>query len=311
MLATLATRPFSGSEWLFEIKYDGVRVLAERSGDKVELYGRNRTVISSRYPELRVALKHLPCDRFVIDGEIVAPDENGRPSFQKLQARMHLTRARDIAQALAAVPVEGMFFDCLALDGHDLRALQLLERKEFLKSLLPPLGLARYGDHVMAAGDDLFRAASEMALEGIIGKKINSRYGGGRSREWIKIKCQRRQEFVIGGYTEPQGGRTCFGALHLGLYDGQKLIYISKVGTGFDDKTLKTIWQKMQPLKRPRSPFDKKSPGGRGHSWVEPTLVCEVRFSDWTHDGGIRHPAFLGLRADKEPKACRKEEPSR
>jgi bifunctional non-homologous end joining protein LigD len=309
MLATLEAQPFSGSEWLFEIKYDGVRVLAERKGDTVELYGRNQTVISSRYPELRDALKHLPCDRFVIDGEIVALDESGKPSFQKLQARMHLTRAHDIERAVDAVPVEGVFFDCLALEGHDLRSVPLAQRKEFLKNLLPPLGLARYGDHVIHAGDDLFHAASEMGLEGIVAKRTNSRYLGARSRDWIKIKCHRRQEFVVGGYTNPQGGRTGFGALHLGLYQAGKLIYVSKVGTGFDGKTLKLIWEKMQPLKCSRSPFDVRSPSGRGHTWIEPKLVCEVRFSDWTHDGGIRHPTFLGLRADKQPGDCRKDEP--
>jgi bifunctional non-homologous end joining protein LigD len=309
MLATLQERAFSGAEWLFEIKYDGVRVLAERNGDTVELYGRNQTVISNRYPELRDALTHLPCDRFVIDGEIVALDDSGRPSFQRLQARMHLTRARDIEAAALAVPVQALFFDCLALNGHDLRSLPLLKRKELLKSFMPPLGLARYGDHVMNSGRDLFDGASKMGLEGIVAKKTDSRYAGGRSREWLKIKCQRRQEFVIGGYTEPQGGRTCFGALHLGLYDGDKLVYISKVGTGFDSKTLNAIWEKLQPLKRATSPFVEKSPSGRGHSWVEPRLVCEVRFSDWTDDGGIRHSAFLGLRTDKKPEECCKDQP--
>ena len=309
MLATLEERPFSGSEWIFEVKYDGVRVLAERHGDSVELFGRNKTAIGSRYPEVRDALNRLPLDRFIIDGEIVALDELGKPSFQMLQARMHLTNSRDIERAATLVPVESIFFDCLALDGHDLRLLPLAERKEFLKYLLPPLGLARYGDHIQTNGKDLFRAVSEMGLEGIVAKRIKSRYVGGRSRDWIKIKCQRSQEFVIGGYTGPQGGRTYFGALHLGLYQGQKLTYISKVGTGFDAKTLKSIWQEMQPLKRSASPFERKSPKGRQHCWIEPKLVCEVRFSDWTQDGGIRHPTFLGLRSDKKPEDCRMMEP--
>jgi bifunctional non-homologous end joining protein LigD len=294
---------------MFELKYDGIRVLAERNGEAVELYGRNQTVITNRYPELRDALKGLPWDRFVIDGEIIAPDELGKPSFQRLQQRMHLTRSRDVELGALAVPVEGVFFDCLAFDGRDLRLLPLAQRKEFLKNLVPPVGLARYGDHIPAAGEELFRAASEMGLEGIVAKKTRSRYSGRRSRDWLKIKCHRRQEFVVGGYTEPQGGRTGFGALHLGLYRKGKLIYISKVGTGFDSKTLRSIWEKMQPLKRPTSPFQEKSPGGRGHSWVEPKLVCEVRFSDWTDDGGIRHPTFLGLRTDRKPEDCRKDEP--
>jgi bifunctional non-homologous end joining protein LigD len=310
MLATLQDRPFSGPDWIFEIKYDGVRVLAARNGDTVELYGRNGTSITSRYPELCAALKRLPVDHFTIDGEIVAPDDQGRPSFQKLQARMHLASPRDIERAMAAAPVEGIFFDCLQLDGHDLRSLPLLERKECLKSFLAPLGQARYSDHVSEKGEAFFAAASEQGLEGIVAKRARSRYAGGRSRDWVKIKCQKRQEFVIGGYTDPQGGRSYFGALHLGLYKDKKLVYVSKVGTGFDTKTLKLIWQKMLPLKRATSPFDEKSPSGRGHHWIEPELVCEVRFAEWTQDGGIRHPAFLGLRSDKKPEDCIKEEPA-
>jgi bifunctional non-homologous end joining protein LigD len=309
MLATQQEQPFSGPEWIFEIKYDGVRVLAERKGDSVELYGRNGTEITNRYPEIKEALKRLAVERFVIDGEIVALDERGQPSFQKLQARMHLSNPRDIQQAMSAAPVEGIFFDCLAIEGHDLRSLGLLERKEILKRFLPPLGRARYSDHVEIAGKDFFEAASERRLEGIVAKKANSRYTGGRSRDWVKIKCQQRQEFVIGGYTDPQGERGYFGALHLGLYQDNKLIYVSKVGTGFDTRSLKLIWEKMQPLARAKSPFERKSPTGRGNHWLEPALVCEVRYSGWTDDGGIRQPTFLGLRPDKKPEECRKEEP--
>jgi bifunctional non-homologous end joining protein LigD len=305
MLATLEERPFSGSEWIFEVKYDGVRIVAERNGDSVQLFGRNKTVVSDRYPELRAALRRLAIDRFIIDGEIIALDELGRPSFQALQARMHLTNPRDIERAVTLVPVQAVFFDCLALDGHDLRALPLAQRKDFVKNFLPQLGMIRYGDHIPAKGEELFRAVSEMGLEGIVAKRAKSRYVAGRSRDWIKIKCQRSQEFVIGGYTAPQGGRTGFGALHLGLYQNGKLVYISKVGTGFDEKTLKSIWLKMQPLRRPTSPFERKSPKGRGNFWIQPKLVCQVRFSDWTQDRGIRHPAFLGLRDDKTPEECR------
>ena len=309
MLATAAERPFSGSEWLFEIKYDGVRLLAFRQGDSVELYGRSGQVITGRYPELVSALRALPVDRFLIDGEIVALDESGKPSFQRLQARMGLTNPHDIERAMATVPVTGMFFDCLALDGRDLRRLPLLKRKECLKLLLPPLGVVRYGDHVLEHGEAFFEAASAERLEGIVAKKAGSLYAGGRSREWIKIKCQRRQEFVIGGYTDPQGSRGYFGALHLGLYDGPRLVYVSKVGTGFDQARLKNLWELLQRLSRPTSPFDMGSPTGRGHHWVEPKLVSEVRFTEWTEDGGIRHPAFLGLREDKRPEECQRERP--
>jgi bifunctional non-homologous end joining protein LigD len=309
ILATLAERPFSGKEWLFEIKYDGVRVLAHRQKETVELYGRSGQVITGRYPDLVKALRGLPLEEFLIDGEIVALDESGKPSFARLQARMGLTKPRDIEQAVAAVPVIGIFFDCLALDGRDLRRLPLLDRKECLRLLLPPLGPVRYGDHVLQHGEAFFEVASAERLEGIVAKKVNSLYVGGRSQEWIKVKSLRRQEFVIGGYTDPQGGRSYFGALHLGIYDGPRLVYVSKVGTGFDDASLKKLWEALQPIGRPTSPFATSAPTGRGHHWVEPKLVCEVRFTEWTKDGGIRHPAFLGLRADKRPEECRRETP--
>lgn len=310
MLANLQERPPIGKEWRYEIKYDGVRVVAQRDDNSVELYGRNGQVISTRYPEICRALARLFVGKFVLDGEIVSLDERGRPSFQRLQLRMHLSNPHDIERAMAAAPAEAIFFDCLALENHDLRALPLSKRKEFLQSLLPPLGRVRYSEHFSVDGETFFNAASEHGLEGIVAKKADSRYVSGRSPNWIKIKCHKRDDFVIGGYTDPQGGRGHFGALHLGQYGSGKLIYVSKVGTGFDAKMLRLIWEKMQPLKRATSPFAEKTPGGRGHHWIEPQLVCEVRFSDWTADGGIRHPAFLGLREDKKPQDCRKEEPA-
>lgn len=309
MLASPGARPFSGKAWLFEIKYDGVRVLAWRHGETVELYGRSRQSLTARYPEVARALRALPLPRFLLDGEVVALDEGGRPSFQRLQARMHLEDPRDIERARAAVPVTGIFFDALALDGRDLRRLPLLERKECLRLLLPARGVVRYGDHVLERGEAFFEAAQAERLEGIVAKRIDSRYGGGRTREWLKIKCEHRQEFVIGGYTDPRGSRGWFGALHLGLYEDGRLVYVSKVGTGFNEATLKAVWTRLEPLRRPTSPFAAGSPAGRGHHWVEPRLVAEVRFTEWTRDGGIRHPAFLGLRDDKRPEECRRESP--
>lgn len=309
MLASLGSGPFSRKEWLFEIKYDGVRVLAVRIRKDIKLYGRKGQDITETYPEVARALRVLPVERLVIDGEIVALDETGRPSFQRLQARMHLRNPLDIERARAAVPVNGIFFDCLSLDGRDLRDLPLLQRKECLALLLPARGVIRYGDHILEHGEAFFDAASEQHLEGIVAKNTKSRYISGRSKDWIKIKCQRRQEFVIGGYTDPQGSRGHFGALHVGLYDGNQLVYVSKVGGGFDGETLGTVWAKLQPLRQSTSPFAAGTPSGRGNHWVEPRLVCEVRFSDWTHDGGIRHPIFLGLRNDKRPEECRRESP--
>jgi bifunctional non-homologous end joining protein LigD len=256
----------------------------------------------------------LRVDHFVIDGEIVALDPGGRPSFQRLQPRMALTDPREIESAAARIPVEGAFFDCVELEGHDLRRLPLTQRKECLRMLVPPLGPVHYVDHVMEHGDAFLEAAAEARLEGIVAKRASSAYTGGRSRDWIKVKCQRRGEFVIGGYTDPQGARGYFGALHIGSYDGGvsdavRLVYVSKVGTGFDHAGLKSLWENLQPRARATPPFDGGAvPKGRGHHWVEPRLVCEVRFSDWTNDGGIRHPTFLGLRSDKRPEDCRREE---
>jgi bifunctional non-homologous end joining protein LigD len=310
MLATLAAQPFSRPGWLFEVKYDGVRVLAARDGGAVELYGRAGQRFTARYPELVAALRTLPLDRFVLDGEVVALDERGRPSFQRLQSRMHLTRAADVERVRAVTPVTGILFDALALDGRDLRDLPLEARKACLALVVPARGVIHYGEHVLEHGEAFYEAASEQRIEGIVAKRMASRYTGGRSPDWVKIKCQLRQEFVIGGLTAPQGARARFGALHVGLYDGDALTYVGRVGTGFDDATLEAIWQRLQPLRRVTSPFTRGTPTGRGHTWVEPVLVCEVRFTEWTEDGGFRHPAFLGLRDDKAPTACRREMPA-
>jgi bifunctional non-homologous end joining protein LigD len=309
MLASLVDRPFSGAGWLFEPKYDGVRLLAFRDGARIELYMRSGQEVTGRYPELAQALRALPLTRFLIDGEIVAPDEAGRPSFQRLQARMGLSRPADVERARALVPVRGVFFDALALAGRDLRPLPLSERKACLALLLPPRGVLSYGEHVIERGEEFFQACCARRLEGVVAKRADSPYVSGRSRDWLKIKCQLRQEFVIGGYTDPQGSRGHFGALHLGLYEGDRLVYVSKVGTGFDAKALKLVWDRLSSLRRPTSPFATGTPAGRGHHWVEPTLVCEVRFTEWTDDGGLRHPAFLGLRDDKPARACQRETP--
>jgi bifunctional non-homologous end joining protein LigD len=311
MLATLVEQPVSGKDWLFEIKYDGVRILAHRAGGQVALFGRHGQDFTRKYPEIVEALEALPLDRFLLDGEVVTLDENGRPSFQRLQSRMHLTHPADIAQVRRTVPVSAVFFDALALDGRDLRDVPLIERKACLILVGPGGdGPLRYGDHVLEHGEAFLAEACRQQLEGIVAKKRESRYVGGRSRDWLKIKCQLRQEFVIGGYTDPQGTRGYFGALHLGLYESGRLVYVAKVGTGFDAKTLGLVWDRLRGLSRPTSPFVAGTPAGRGHHWVEPRLVCEVRFTEWTADGGIRHPAFLGMRDDKRPEECVRERPT-
>lgn len=309
MLASAGTAPFSDPGWLFEIKYDGVRVLARRRDGAVKLLGRKGDDVTPRYPEIVHALsKTAPAD-FLIDGEVVAMGEDGRPSFQRLQQRMHLTHRFDIEQAARTVPVRGVFFDCLEAAGRDLRALTLARRKQCLSMFVPERGVVQYTEHIPERGEDFHRAAAAHRLEGTIAKRAGSRYSAGRSRDWLKFKCRKRQEFVIGGYTGPSGSRLCFGALHLGLYRDGALEYVSKVGTGFDRETLGAVHQRLVALKREDSPFVAGSPAGAGHRWVEPRLVCEVEFAEWTDDGGLRHPSYLGLRDDKTPEECRREEP--
>jgi len=309
MLATLVETLPTGPDWFFEIKYDGVRVLASRVDDEVELRGRSGQVVTTKYPEVAAALRALPLARFRLDGEIVALDDEGRASFQRLQERMGLTRPADVERARAEVPVGMVVFDALGLDDRDLRRLPLEARKESLKLLVPARGVIAYGDHVEGHGAEFLAAACEQRLEGVIAKRRDSLYVSRRSRDWLKIKCQLEYGFVIGGYTVPQGTRAHFGALHLGLYENGELVYVSKVGTGFDDKTLALVVEKLRPLSRSTSPFARRSPTGRGHHWVEPRLVCQVRFTEWTRDGGIRQPAFLGLLDDKRPEECVRESP--
>ena len=307
MLATLAEKPFSRAGWVFEIKYDGVRVIAERRGDEVRMLGRSGEDITARYPEIAEGLGGLAAERFVVDGEIVAYDDSGRPSFGRLQKRMLLTRPRDVAVVMARVPVRAVFFDCLALEGRDLRGLGLLDRKQCLARILPPAGIVQAGDHVEEHGEAFFGAASEMGLEGMIGKRAESRYVGKRSTDWVKIKCQKRQEFVIGGYTEPRGGGRHFGALHVGIYEDGRLRHVTRVGSGFDAALQDQLWASLQPLVRAESPFGDTGPRGRDDHWVEPKLVCEVRFTEWTADGGLRHPIFIGMRTDRRREDVRRE----
>ena len=308
MLATLSEKPFSRPGWVFEIKYDGVRVIAERKGEDVRMYGRSGEDITARYPEIADALRGLAVEHLVVDGEIVAYDESGKPSFGHLQKRMLISKPRDVAAAMARVPVRAVFFDCLALEGRDLRKLALIDRKKVLGRALPPAGVVQAGDHIEELGEAFFEAANEMGLEGIIAKRAASPYTGKRSPDWVKIKCQRRQEFVIGGYTEPRGGGRHFGALHVGVYEDGQLRHVTRVGSGFDDAMQDRLWKELQPLSRKESPFGSTGPHGRGDHWVEPQLVCEVRFTEWTDDDGIRHPIFIGLRTDRKPEEIRRED---
>ena len=294
-LAKTIGEPFDNDKWLFEIKYDGVRVLAIREGENTHLYARSGTDITNRYPEVVLALNSIALDRFVLDGEIVAQDERGRPSFQLLQRRMHVNDARQIARLGVAVPVSYYVFDLLGFDRFDTRTLPLEERKRLLGELIHSEGPVRYCDHVVARGKDFYAAISEHELEGVVAKLRDAPYRGTRTGDWLKIKRPLTRQFVIGGYSDPDGTRTHFGALLLGQYESDgALRYTDKVGSGFNRDTLRKISRDARGSARNRHRRFAKPAAGTNRRrrktlhFVRPELVCNVRFTEWTDTR--RHP---------------------
>ena len=315
MLATLVDEPFSSDEWLFEIKWDGYRAVAFVDKGKVRLVSRNQNEFTPEFPELQEIASRVKAKQAVLDGEIVALDEQGRPSFSMMQQRSGLTtgtqrRARD-----KSVPIVYYAFDLLYADGYDVMRVDLEKRKESLKALLNTSELVRYSDHVVSQGEELYRAAREQKLEGIVAKKRNSYYIQKRSREWLKMKVTMQQECVIGGYTDPRGSREHFGSVVLGLYDDKdRLIPVGQAGSGFTQQTHEALWKRLKPLETPKSPFAFKPESPRKVHYVQPKLVAEIKFTEWTHEGQsggvkMRAPVFLGLREDKDPRECRFEMP--
>jgi DNA ligase D-like protein (predicted ligase) len=308
MLPTLVEDVPTGPGWVYELKWDGVRVLAVRAGEDVRLWSRNRIEVAAQYPEIAGAVGALAGGDVALDAEIVALDEAGRPSFQRLQRRMHVVRGR--AAAVRAVPLTAYVFDCLVVDGMDVRDATLLERKAIVRDLLRGPGPLRYSDHVDAEGRAFFEAACRRGLEGIVAKRGECPYRGGHRREWLKVKCHLRQEFVIGGYTAPKGTRAWLGSLHVGFWDGDDLVYAGRVGSGFDEAGLADLHRALVAREVPSCPFTRGTPPrDRENHWVRPELVCEVRFTEWTADERIRHPVFLGLRTDKPARGVRRERP--
>jgi bifunctional non-homologous end joining protein LigD len=306
MLATLASKPFDSPDWLFELKMDGIRALVVKDGDKFEMRTRNDRPLTERFPTLAAALKEVPGDAFVLDGEIVALDPEGHSHFELIQPRIHLSRARDIAEADERIPVYFYGFDLLYLNGFDLLRYPLEQRKAVLRKLIPANGgWVRYNDHIEEQGTAFFNAVSQHKLEGIVAKHRESPYQQTRSRYWLKIKTQHTDHFVIAGFTPPEGSRKYFGALLLGLYnkDGE-LIHVGRAGGGFDDETLKDVWEQLQPLIIPKAAFKEIPNEIRKSKWVRPTLVCEVRFGEWTSAKQLRAPIFQGLRDDVDPTDC-------
>ena len=288
MLATLAEQPFDRPNWLFEIKWDGFRAIAEIDRE-IKLYSRSGQDFSQKYPEIAQGLKAIK-NTAVLDGEIVAVDEAGKPHFQLLQ-----NYARNKKRLLYYV------FDILYADGKDLQPLPLLERKTILRTILPQSDIIKFSEHVEGKGTELFALASEQNIEGIMAKNGGSPYRQGqRGPEWLKIKTHKRQEAVICGFTEPKGSRHYFGSLVLGVYDNGALQYVGNSGSGFNHASLQAIFTKLKPLITKTSPFDYKVTALAPITWTKPILVCEVEFTEWTEDGQMRHPIFQGLREDKK-----------
>jgi DNA ligase D-like protein (predicted ligase) len=297
-LATLTDKRFSDPQWIFERKFDGMRCLAFRDGQRVRLLSRNRQPLNGTYPELVDALSAQHTTRFVIDGEVVA-FEGRRTSFARLQGRLGITDP-EVARA-SPVRIFYYVFDVLHLDGKSTVAAPLIWRKRLLRNAIEFGGALRCAPHRVEDGIGAYRAACERGDEGVIAKRADSTYDSGRSKNWLKFKCVRDQEFVVGGYTSPKGSRVALGALLLGYYDGRDLVYAGKVGTGFDHATLHRLHERLSPLVRDESPFSRGLVRENGAHWVRPEMVVQIGFSEWTRDGRLRHPRYLGIRIDKEP----------
>ncbi|HEX4826263.1 MAG TPA: DNA ligase D [Candidatus Polarisedimenticolaceae bacterium] len=304
MLAEAAKAPPDGEGWLFEIKYDGYRLLAAREDGRPSLRFRGGGDATSTFPEIARALAALPYDRVLVDGEVVVLDDDGKPSFGRLQKRGRLSRRSEIDRASLEHPAVLFAFDLLAFGDRDTRPLPLTERKRILQKVVPSIGPVRFADHFEGRGADFLEAARRMGLEGIVGKRASAPYRRGRSAEWVKVRFQRADDFVVVGFTEPKRGRPGFGALHLAVRDGEGYRYAGRVGTGFDDRQLGTLRERLDAERRDKPAATGALPKGREHVWTNPAIVVEVRYKEWTGDGQLRHPVFVRVRDDKTPEDC-------
>jgi bifunctional non-homologous end joining protein LigD len=299
MKAVLSDKPFSDPDWIFERKLDGIRCIAIKDRSGVSLMSRTAHRMNDQFPEIARALEREPAEDFVADGEIVA-FSGGITSFERLQQR-----------ARKHVPTFLYLFDLPLLGGDDLRPLPLRERKARLRHALRFEGPIRFNPHRKGEhGEELYREACRKGLEGVIAKRADSPYRGSRSRDWLKLKCHAEQELVIGGFTAPKGSRTEFGALLVGYYDDGALRYAGKVGTGFDHPTLRELGALLREREQDESPFEPFKPIPPGTRWVQPELVGQVGFAEWTRDGRLRHPRYMGLRDDKPAREVVREVPS-
>jgi bifunctional non-homologous end joining protein LigD len=301
----LVASPPAGDAWLHELKFDGYRMVCHFNRGKTRFWSRNQKDWTEKFPSLSKALKALPATTAILDGEVVVVDKAGRTSFQKLQQSMKGGAASFIFQ----------IFDLVYLDGYNLTRVPLQERKALLEDLLAGVDAKvplRYSDHVVGNGDRFFKQACEYGIEGIVSKLADSVYESTRSRSWLKVKCIKRQEFVIVGYTPSKKDFPGFGSLILGVYEKEKLVYSGRVGTGFSIKQRLELQKKLDRISQPAMPFATKprDPGLREAHWAKPELVAEVEFTEWTEEGSIRHPSFKGLREDKKAKDVVREKPS-
>jgi bifunctional non-homologous end joining protein LigD len=298
MLAGRADGPFDGEGWVFELKYDGYRLLALREGGRAALRHRSGEDVTGLYPELARAVEALPVD-CALDGEVVVLAAGGRPSFQALQGRSGLSRREDRLRAAVESPATLFAFDLLSLGGRDLRELPLLARKRLLAEVVPRLGPLRYADHVAGQGAAFYREVEARGLEGVMAKRADAPYRAGRSGAWLKLRATRTADLAVVGFTAPRGGRCCFGALLLAGHRSGALVYAGAVGSGFTEAQLRELHARLLPRVREAPPCGGPVPTGRGNTWVEPEVVIEVRYGEWTDEGLLRQPVFLRVREDK------------
>jgi bifunctional non-homologous end joining protein LigD len=299
-LATLVTKAPTGEQWLHEIKYDGYRILARLEHGKVRLMSRNGRDWTDHFPAVAAGVSRLAAEQAMLDGEVAVILPDGTTSFQALQNALSGSGHNRLVY---------MVFDLLHLDGHDLTDARLEDRKALLKRLIEARGSAplRYSDHVVGSGPEFIEHSCRAGLEGAVSKRRDAPYRGTRGSDWLKIKCLKQQEVVIGGYTDPEGTRIGLGALLGGVYEGSRLVYAGKIGTGFSSRTLLELKKRLESLAQATCPFDPKPTGVARAHWVKPELVAQVAFSEWTGDGKMRHPSFLGLREDKPAREVVRE----
>jgi bifunctional non-homologous end joining protein LigD len=309
MLARLGELPPDEEKWGFEVKWDGIRAVAFLDHGHINLQGRNFSDFTPRYPEVRELARELGARRVILDGEVVAFDDDGKPSFERLQTRMHLASDSAVRRRARDTPVTYVIFDLLYLDGHSTLGLAYEQRRELLEALELDGPAWRAPAYHRGEGSALLNATRELGIEGIVAKRLDSTYQpGARGSAWLKIKNVCEQDVVIGGFTPGEGGRSgTLGALVCGVYDDGKLTYVGKVGTGFTEKTLALVQRELEPLRRDTSPFVGRQPP-KGTVFIEPRLVARVELREWTRSGTMRAPSFKGLRDDVDPQDCVREE---